>query len=79
MAIVRADAAAVETARLQLGYSRIAAPIDGVAGRLLVQRGNLVKANDASPLVVLNRVRPVYVAFDELFHQLKRDRVPLAR
>lgn len=62
-AIVRADAAAVETARLQLGYSRIAAPIDGVAGRLLVQRGNLVKANDASPLVVLNRVRPVYVAF----------------
>lgn len=57
-AIVRADAAAVETARLQLDYSRITAPIDGVAGRLLVQRGNLVKANDANPLVVLNRATP---------------------
>lgn len=62
-ASVRADAAAAATARLQLDYSRIASPIAGVAGKLLIQRGNLVKANDANPLVVINRVAPVYVEF----------------
>lgn len=62
-ATVRADEAAVRTARLALGYARIASPIDGIAGRLLVQRGNLVKANDSSPLVVINQVAPIYVEF----------------
>lgn len=62
-ATVRADEAAVRTAQLALDYTRIASPIDGVAGRLLLQRGNLVKANDTNPLVVINQVAPIYVEF----------------
>ncbi len=62
-ATIRADEAAVELARLQLEYTAIHAPIGGRAGSLLVSVGNLVKANDASPLVVINEIRPVYVIF----------------
>lgn len=62
-ATIDADKAAVENARLQLGYCSIYAPVSGRAGGLLVNRGNLVKANDASPLVVINQLQPVYTAF----------------
>jgi len=62
-ATVRADEAAVENARLQLEYCAIRSPIDGRTGSLLVHQGNLVKAVDGGPLVVVNRVDPVYVTF----------------
>lgn len=59
-----ADKAAVETARINLAYTTIRSPIDGRTGSLLIHPGNLVKANDASSvLVVINQVRPVYVNF----------------
>ena len=61
-ATVKADEAAVQSARLNLGYCGISAPISGKTGTLLVHAGNLVKANDAG-LVVLNQIRPAYVAF----------------
>jgi multidrug efflux system membrane fusion protein len=78
-AIVRADEAAVATARLQLDYSHIVSSIDGVAGALLIERGNLVKANDATPLVVINRVMPVYVAFAVPEADLAEIRARMAR
>jgi multidrug efflux system membrane fusion protein len=62
-ATVGSDEAAVETARLQLGYCTIRSPIDGRTGSLLVHPGNLVKAIDGGPLVVVNRVDPVFVSF----------------
>jgi multidrug efflux system membrane fusion protein len=62
-AAVRADQAAVETARLNLAYCTIRSPLDGRAGSLLVQRGNVVKAIDGGPLVVINRVDPIFVSF----------------
>lgn len=62
-ATVRADEAAVETARLNLSYCTIAAPISGRTGGLLVHSGNLVKANDDRPLVVINQIEPIYVTF----------------
>jgi multidrug efflux system membrane fusion protein len=62
-AAVRADHAGVEAARLNLDYCTIRSPIDGRAGSLLVQRGNVVKAIDGGPLVVINRIDPVYVSF----------------
>jgi multidrug efflux system membrane fusion protein len=62
-ATVRADRAAVESARLDLGYCTIRSPLDGRAGSLLVQRGNIVKAVDGGPLVVINRIAPVFVSF----------------
>lgn len=62
-AVVAADRANIENARLQLAYCRIEAPIDGRTGSLMVHPGNLVRANDTTPLVVINQVRPVYVQF----------------
>lgn len=62
-ATVRADEAAVENARLQLEYTTIRSPINGRAGKILIQNGNLVKANDTVSLVVINQIAPVYVSF----------------
>jgi multidrug efflux system membrane fusion protein len=61
-AVVKADSAAVETARVNLSYTVIPAPISGRTGALLVRQGNLVKAN-ASPLVVINQIHPILVRF----------------
>ena len=63
-AAVQADKAAVETARVNLGYTEIRAPIGGRAGAILVNLGNLVKANDTNPLTTLNQITPIYVAFN---------------
>jgi membrane fusion protein, multidrug efflux system len=62
-ATVRADHGAIEGAKLDLAYCTIRSPLDGRAGSLLVQRGNVVKLTDGGPLVVINRVDPIYVSF----------------
>jgi multidrug efflux system membrane fusion protein len=62
-ATVAADRAAVETARVQLSYTRITAPISGRAGRINLPVGNNVAANDDSALVIINQVAPIYVSF----------------
>jgi membrane fusion protein, multidrug efflux system len=62
-AAVKADEAALETAKLELGYTTIRAPINGRTGNVLLHAGNLVKANDTGALVVINQVRPIYVSF----------------
>lgn len=61
-AVVQADEAAVENARLQLEYTAIMSPIDGRTGAITVQKGNVVKANDL-PLVTINQITPIYVTF----------------
>jgi multidrug efflux system membrane fusion protein len=58
-----ADRASVENARVQLTYATIGAPISGRVGKLLVSVGNLVRANDTTPLVVINQVAPIYAVF----------------
>lgn len=58
-----ASKAAVENARLQLEYCTIHSPIDGFVGKVMLQMGNMVKANDTNPLVIINQVRPIYVNF----------------
>jgi multidrug efflux system membrane fusion protein len=64
-ATIKADEALVEQARLKLEYTKITAPIDGRVGSILINAGNLVKANDtaAGTLVTINQVRPIYVQF----------------
>ncbi len=62
-AVVHADEAAIESARLQIEYSSIHSPIQGRMGRLLIQQGNVVKANDTGPLVMINQLTPIYVNF----------------
>jgi len=62
-ATVAADRANVETARLNLIYSRITSPINGKTGPMLIQPGNVVPANGTNPLVVISEVQPVKVSF----------------
>ena len=62
-ATVRADEAALESARLSLEYCTIRTPVTGYAGRIQLQQGNLVKANDANPLLTVNQVVPIYATF----------------
>jgi membrane fusion protein, multidrug efflux system len=62
-ATVAADEAAIQTAKIQLSYCSIYAPIDGVTGAQLVYPGAAVKANDVPVLVVINEVSPLYVTF----------------
>jgi multidrug efflux system membrane fusion protein len=62
-ATVAADRALVESARVQLAYATIRAPISGVAGDRLLDVGNLVRAGDTNPLVVIHRDNPVMVSF----------------
>ena len=62
-ATVEADRAAVESAQVQLQYATIASPIAGRTGALMVHEGNLVRAADTTPLVVINQVAPIYVSF----------------
>jgi len=61
-ATVKADQAALETDKIQLGYCAIYAPIDGRTGNLMVHPGNTVKSGDAT-LVVINQISPMYVDF----------------
>jgi len=62
-ATVAADRAALENAKVQLEYATIEAPLSGRTGALMVHEGNLVRANDSTPLVVINQIMPMQVAF----------------
>jgi multidrug efflux system membrane fusion protein len=62
-ATLRADRAAVAQAKFNLDNTVIRAPISGKTGSLLIKRGNLVRAGGATPLVVINQVRPILVRF----------------
>ncbi len=69
-ATAKASQAALESARVNLDYCTIASPIDGFVGKVLLQIGNMVKANDVNSLVVINQVRPIYVSFSVPEQQL---------
>ena len=71
-AMIQADMANVETAKVQLGYTTITAPIDGVTGIRLIDQGNLVRASDATGLVVITQIQPISAVFT-----LPQDELPL--
>jgi multidrug efflux system membrane fusion protein len=62
-AAVQSDAAAIQSAKVQLDYTRVGAPIDGRAGIRLVDQGNVVRASDLTGLVVLTQLRPISLLF----------------
>jgi len=76
-ASINADVSAVATAKLNLSYCRIESPVSGRTGNLLVHAGNLVKVNDV-PLVVINRIAPVFVSFSVPEDQLTEVRARYA-
>ena len=69
---VAADEAAVQSAALQLEYSRIVAPVSGRLGLRNVDEGNMIKASDTEGLVRITEITPCYVVFT-----LPENRVPL--
>jgi len=62
-AVAAASQAAVENARVQFEYTTIRSPITGYAGKILLQRGNIARAADPSPIANVNQVHPIYVTF----------------
>ncbi len=62
-ASIQADEQAVEIARLNLEFATIKAPVTGRVGSMLVYPGNLVEANKDPPLVTINEIQPIHVAF----------------
>jgi multidrug efflux system membrane fusion protein len=62
-ATVNADAAAIQSAKVQLDYTRIVAPIAGRTGIRLVDQGNVVHAADRTGIVVLTQLQPISLLF----------------
>ena len=60
---VKTDQAQIDSAHLQLTYSRVTAPISGRLGLRQVDAGNIVRAADANGLVVITQMRPIAVTF----------------
>jgi multidrug efflux system membrane fusion protein len=60
---VQADQAAIDNAKLNLVYTKITAPVNGRVGLRQVDIGNMVHANDTTPLVVLTQLQPIAVVF----------------
>ena len=68
---IRADAAQIDNAKLQITYSHITAPISGRVGLRLVDIGNIVHATDTNGLVVITQLQPIAVLFS-----LPQDQLP---
>jgi multidrug efflux system membrane fusion protein len=60
---IAADQVQVDNAKLQLQYTKILAPVSGRTGALQVHQGSLVRNAEATPMVVINQLAPVHVAF----------------
>jgi multidrug efflux system membrane fusion protein len=69
---VKADAAAVESAQVQLDYTRIKAPISGRMGFRLIDSGNIVHAADTASIASITQLQPISVVFTAPEDQLPR-------
>lgn len=78
-ATVAADQAKVEAAQLKLDYSMIRSPIKGLTGNVVVPIGSLVSQNDSTPLVIINQIHPITVAFTVAEHYLPKIQQNLAK
>ena len=80
---VAADQGQVDSAKLQLSFTRITAPISGRVGLRQVDVGNMIRAGDSNGLVVITEVQPIAVLFAvpsdyiaEIVASLGRDEAP---
>jgi membrane fusion protein, multidrug efflux system len=62
-ATLKSDQGGIESAKLNLAYSRITAPITGTVGLKLVDPGNIVHANDPNGIVVITQLQPITIVF----------------
>jgi len=75
---VEASKAALESARINLAYTRVTAPISGRIGRSLITTGALMTANQSSPLATIQQLSPVYVDITQTSAELLRLKHALA-
>jgi multidrug efflux system membrane fusion protein len=61
--VIEADQAAIQSARLQVGFSKIISPISGRIGLRQVDVGNIVHASDQTPIAVITQMQPIAVLF----------------
>ena len=69
---VAAAKASIQTARINLGYATVTAPISGRIGRALVTEGALVGQGEATPLAVIQQIDPIYINFTQSSTELLR-------
>jgi membrane fusion protein, multidrug efflux system len=62
-AAVKSDQALIDMARTQLDYTKIHSPIDGRAGTMLIDIGNMIRAADTAGIVTINQMNPIFVTF----------------
>jgi membrane fusion protein, multidrug efflux system len=62
-AMVKSDEAAIESARVNLGYTRLTAPIDGVTGIRQIDQGNIIHPTDPNGLVSVTQIQPISLIF----------------
>lgn len=62
-ASIKTNEAALENLKVTLSYTRITAPISGRIGAASVRVGNFVRPADVAPLVTINQMAPIYIAF----------------
>jgi membrane fusion protein, multidrug efflux system len=79
VASVQSDQAQIDAAKLNVAYSAITSPIDGITGLRLVDIGNLVQASAATPLVVVTQIKPIYLTFTVPEQDLDRIRAAMAQ
>lgn len=77
-ASIAADKAAIRTAEINVGYTRLTSPIAGRIGRSAVTPGALVTANQAAPLAIVQQLDPIYVDLTQSSAELLRLRRDLA-
>src|SRR4051812_22217509 len=78
-ALVKADQAAIDNARTMLGYTKIIAPISDRAGLRQVDQGNIIRASDATGLVVITQLQPISVQFSLPQQQIVRVNAAVAK
>src|SRR5437868_3179883 len=78
-ALIKADQAAIDNAQATLGYTKIIAPLSGRAGLRQVDQGNIIKAADATGLVIITQLQPVAVQFSLPQQQIVRTNAAAAK
>jgi membrane fusion protein, multidrug efflux system len=73
-ATIKADQSAIDNAKLQLVYSKIASPLTGRVGLRLVDQGNIIQSTDTNGLVVITQLQPIAVIFN-----IAEDSLPAVR
>lgn len=78
-ALVKADQAAIDNARLTIEYANIRAPVSGRTGAINAKLGTLAKPGDGQPMVTITQLQPINVAFSVAEKHLARVRAAMRR